>query len=113
MSYAPRISRPESTRSFKGCQGGPENESSDAEEQVVKQLKFGRPATSILFIIAMVQRERGYVINGIKHFCTMAGAATYYMVWCALPGPSICSSKLTYAKLIWHSAFVSDGIMQI
>jgi hypothetical protein len=28
----------------------------------------------------------GYAINGVKHFCTMAGAATYYMVWCALPG---------------------------
>lgn len=28
----------------------------------------------------------GYVINGLKHFCTMAGAAGYYLVWCYLEG---------------------------
>ncbi len=28
----------------------------------------------------------GYVLNGTKHFCTMAGAAARYMVWSALEG---------------------------
>jgi alkylation response protein AidB-like acyl-CoA dehydrogenase len=28
----------------------------------------------------------GYVIEGIKHFCTMALGASYYMIWCALDG---------------------------
>jgi alkylation response protein AidB-like acyl-CoA dehydrogenase len=26
--------------------------------------------------------DGGYVINGVKHFCTMSGAASRYMVWC-------------------------------
>jgi alkylation response protein AidB-like acyl-CoA dehydrogenase len=28
----------------------------------------------------------GYVVDGIKHFCTMAGGAGHYLVWCALDG---------------------------
>jgi alkylation response protein AidB-like acyl-CoA dehydrogenase len=28
----------------------------------------------------------GWVIDGVKHFCTMALGASYYMVWCALDG---------------------------
>ena len=28
----------------------------------------------------------GYVVDGVKHFCTMALGASYYMVWCALDG---------------------------
>jgi alkylation response protein AidB-like acyl-CoA dehydrogenase len=28
----------------------------------------------------------GYVVDGVKHFCTMALGASYYMVWCALEG---------------------------
>ncbi len=30
--------------------------------------------------------EGGYVVNGVKHFCTMAGAAHRYMVHCAMQG---------------------------
>ena len=30
----------------------------------------------------------GYVLNGTKHFCTMAGAAAYYMVWSSLENAS-------------------------
>ena len=30
--------------------------------------------------------DGGYMVNGMKHFCTMAGAASYYMVWCFLNG---------------------------
>lgn len=36
----------------------------------------------------------GYVINGVKHFCTMAEAASYYMLWCALAGSSDMSSSI-------------------
>ncbi len=32
--------------------------------------------------------DGGYVIDGVKHFCTMANGAGYYMVWCALDGLS-------------------------
>jgi alkylation response protein AidB-like acyl-CoA dehydrogenase len=28
----------------------------------------------------------GYRLDGVKHFCTMQGGASYYMVWCALDG---------------------------
>jgi alkylation response protein AidB-like acyl-CoA dehydrogenase len=28
----------------------------------------------------------GWVIDGVKHFCTMALGASYYMVWCAIDG---------------------------
>lgn len=30
--------------------------------------------------------EDGYIVNGVKHFCTMAGAAHRYMVHCAMQG---------------------------
>jgi alkylation response protein AidB-like acyl-CoA dehydrogenase len=30
--------------------------------------------------------DGGYVLNGDKHFCTMAGVASYYLVWCMLEG---------------------------
>ena len=39
----------------------------------------------------------GYVINGTKHFCTMAGVASYYMVWCALNGSEDMSTGLVLA----------------
>ena len=35
----------------------------------------------------------GFVVDGLKHFCTMAGGAGYYMVWCALEGdPDVARS---------------------
>ena len=38
--------------------------------------------------------EGGYVINGVKHFCTMAGAASYYMTWCGLPAMDMASGLM-------------------
>ena len=35
---------------------------------------------------AIAPVENGYVVNGVKHFCTMAGAAHRYMVHCAMQG---------------------------
>ena len=32
------------------------------------------------------EADDGWVIDGVKHFCTMALGASYYTVWCALDG---------------------------
>ena len=39
----------------------------------------------------------GFVIDGVKHFCTMALGASYYMVWCALDGESDMGKALMQA----------------
>jgi alkylation response protein AidB-like acyl-CoA dehydrogenase len=48
------------------------------------------PAVSLsrTFLMETVIREDGdaFVVEGVKHFCTMALGASYYMVWCALDG---------------------------
>ncbi|HEY7364114.1 MAG TPA: acyl-CoA dehydrogenase family protein [Methylomirabilota bacterium] len=48
------------------------------------------PAVSFsrAFLIETAIREDGdgWVIDGVKHFCTMAHGASYYMVWCAIAG---------------------------
>lgn len=48
------------------------------------------PAVSLSRTLLMetVIREagEGWAIDGVKHFCTMALGASYYMVWCALDG---------------------------
>ena len=41
----------------------------------------------------------GYLINGVKHFCTMAGAASYYLLWCALSGSEDMSTGLVVAMV--------------
>lgn len=48
------------------------------------------PAVSLsrTFLMETVVREDrdAYVVDGVKHFCTMALGASHYMVWCALEG---------------------------
>ena len=48
------------------------------------------PAVSLsrTFLMETVVRQDGdgYVVDGVKHFCTMALGASHYMVWCALDG---------------------------
>jgi alkylation response protein AidB-like acyl-CoA dehydrogenase len=39
----------------------------------------------------------GFVIDGIKYFCTMALGASYYMVWCAREGAGEIGKSLTLA----------------
>lgn len=39
----------------------------------------------------------GYHVNGVKHFCTMAGAAGYYLVWGALDGERDMAKGLVQA----------------
>ncbi|HEY7040286.1 MAG TPA: acyl-CoA dehydrogenase family protein [Methylomirabilota bacterium] len=50
------------------------------------------PAVSLsrTFLIETRVRQDGdaYVVDGVKHFCTMALGASHYMVWCALEGGS-------------------------
>ncbi|HEX9748893.1 MAG TPA: acyl-CoA dehydrogenase family protein [Methylomirabilota bacterium] len=48
------------------------------------------PAVSLsrTFLMETAVRQDGdaYVVDGVKHFCTMALGASHYMVWCALEG---------------------------
>ena len=48
------------------------------------------PAVSLsrTFLMETVARAEGeaWIIDGVKHFCTMALGASHYMVWCALDG---------------------------
>jgi alkylation response protein AidB-like acyl-CoA dehydrogenase len=39
----------------------------------------------------------GWQIDGVKHFCTMALGASYYMVWCALDGEGDMGKALLQA----------------
>jgi len=64
-------------------------------DEVVREGKlFGswgsEPAVSLsrTFLMETAVRQDGdaYVVDGVKHFCTMALGASYYMVWCALEG---------------------------
>ena len=56
------------------------------------------PAVSLsrTFQIETVVRGKdgGYTVDGLKHFCTMALGASYYMVWCALDGEPDMSRAL-------------------
>jgi alkylation response protein AidB-like acyl-CoA dehydrogenase len=56
------------------------------------------PAVSLSRTLLMETAVRadgaGYVVDGVKHFCTMALGASYYMVWCALDGGTDMSRSL-------------------
>jgi alkylation response protein AidB-like acyl-CoA dehydrogenase len=56
------------------------------------------PAVSLsrTFLIETTARQDGdaYVVDGVKHFCTMALGASHYMVWCALEGGSDMNKAL-------------------
>jgi alkylation response protein AidB-like acyl-CoA dehydrogenase len=56
------------------------------------------PAVSLsrTFLIETTARRDGdvYVVDGVKHFCTMALGASHYMVWCALEGGSDMNKAL-------------------
>src|SRR6266850_3212986 len=39
----------------------------------------------------------GWAVDGVKHFCTMALGASYYMVWCALDGGADMGKSLLLA----------------
>ena len=56
------------------------------------------PAVSLSrsFLMETQVRQDGdtYVVDGVKHFCTMALGASHYMVWCALEGGTDMSKAL-------------------
>jgi alkylation response protein AidB-like acyl-CoA dehydrogenase len=52
----------------------------------------------------------GFVVDGVKHFCTMALGASVYMVWCALDGESDMGKALCLALVRADAAgLTTDG----
>ena len=50
------------------------------------------------FVTSSIRRaETGYVINGLKTFCTMAEAASYYGIWCSLDGSEDMAKSILFA----------------
>ena len=49
---------------------------------------------ALLMETLVTQDGSEYVVNGVKHFCTMALGASQYMVWCALDGGTDMSKSL-------------------
>jgi alkylation response protein AidB-like acyl-CoA dehydrogenase len=72
------------------------------------------PAVSLsrTFLMETVIRPDGddYVIDGTKHFCTMALGASYYLIWCALEGGGEIGKSLTIALVPAETpGIVTDG----
>lgn len=72
------------------------------------------PAVSLsrTFTMETVVRaaDGGWVVDGVKHFCTMALGASYYMVWCALDGSGDMANALLQVLVPAESAGIStDG----
>jgi butyryl-CoA dehydrogenase/acyl-CoA dehydrogenase len=72
------------------------------------------PAVSLSRTFAMETTIRhdgdGLVVDGVKHFCTMALGASHYMVWCALDGRPDMSKSLLLALVPAETAgLATDG----
>ncbi|HZO40569.1 MAG TPA: acyl-CoA dehydrogenase family protein [Methylomirabilota bacterium] len=88
-------------------------------DEVVRHAKlFGswgsEPAVSLsrtLLMETVIRRDAsGYVIDGVKHFCTMALGASYYMIWCALEGGTDMAKALQLALVPADSpGITTDG----
>ncbi len=88
-------------------------------DEVVRHGKlFGswgsEPAVSLsrTFLMETVIREEddGYIVDGVKHFCTMALGASYYMVWCALDGGTDMGKSLLQVLVPAETAGITtDG----
>jgi alkylation response protein AidB-like acyl-CoA dehydrogenase len=88
-------------------------------DEVVRHGKlFGswgsEPAVSLsrtLLMETLIRHDgAGYVIDGVKHFCTMALGASHYMVWCALDGGTDMAKSLQLALVPADaSGIVTDG----
>jgi alkylation response protein AidB-like acyl-CoA dehydrogenase len=54
--------------------------------------------------------DDGWLVDGVKHFCTMALGASYYMVWCALDGSGDMANALLLAVIPAESPGIfTDG----
>ena len=52
----------------------------------------------------------GFVVDGVKHYCTMALGASFYMVWCALDGEADMGKALCLALVPADAAgLATDG----
>jgi len=88
-------------------------------DEVVRHGKlFGswgsEPAVSLsrtLLMETVIRRQgAGYVIDGVKHFCTMALGASHYMIWCALDGGTDMAKALQLALVPADASGIStDG----
>jgi len=88
-------------------------------DEVVRHGKlFGswgsEPAVSLSRTLLMEtvihQDGAGYVIDGVKHFCTMALGAAHYMIWCALDGGTDMAKSLQLALVPAEtSGITTDG----
>jgi len=72
------------------------------------------PAVSLsrtfLMETVVTQDAGGYLVNGVKYFCTMALGASYYMVWCALDGGSDMGKSLLQVLVPAQApGIVTDG----
>jgi alkylation response protein AidB-like acyl-CoA dehydrogenase len=72
------------------------------------------PAVSLsrTFLVETAIRVDGdeWVIDGVKHFCTMALGASYYMVWCAIDGEADMGKALLQALVPAESpGIATDG----
>jgi alkylation response protein AidB-like acyl-CoA dehydrogenase len=72
------------------------------------------PAVSLsrTFLMETAIRADGddWVVDGVKHFCTMALGASYYMVWCALDGEADMGKALMLALVPAGAAgLATDG----
>jgi alkylation response protein AidB-like acyl-CoA dehydrogenase len=73
------------------------------------------PAVSLsrtFLIETAIRRDgAGWVVDGVKHFCTMALGASYYMVWCAADGQADMANALVQAIVPADSAGITtDGV---
>jgi hypothetical protein len=54
---------------------------------------------TLAFETTVRHHDGGYVIDGVKHFCTMTNGAAHYLVWCALDGMTDMD-KAMYVALV-------------
>src|SRR5438046_10669928 len=65
---------------------------------------------TLLMETAIRETDEGWVIDGVKHFCTMALGASYYLVWCGLDGEADMGKALLQALVPAEATgLVTDG----
>lgn len=65
---------------------------------------------TLLFETVLREEPDGWLIDGVKHFCTMALGASYYMIWCALDGGTDMAKSLLQAVVPADAAGIgTDG----
>jgi alkylation response protein AidB-like acyl-CoA dehydrogenase len=66
---------------------------------------------TLLMETAIREADDGWLIDGVKHFCTMALGASYYTVWCALDGGTDMAKALQLALVPAEApGMATDGI---